>query len=183
MLILFSLLTLASCSREEGEAPIGMKNAASEIADFYFYVPDDWKVTTGEKDLMASARISESDPSNMTMIGFEDGQNEYETVDSFWSYYKDELENRIFDRVTDEESGEKVSSFKLLNEGEELIIDGKVAKKYEYSGKVAGSDFSYMQVIVQRENIFYLITFTSSSELYSHSKETVEAILTYIDFK
>lgn len=183
-LALVSLFTLVACSREKGEAPVGMKNAASETADFYLYVPDDWTVNTGKNDLMASARASDSDPSNVTMIGFEDGQGDYEEIDEFWDYYKGEFESRIFDKVTDGESGKSKSSFKLTNNGEDILVDGKAAKKYEYSGKVAGSDFSYMQIIIKDNNIFYIFTFTSTPDLYKEHKENyLKKIKDYIEFK
>ncbi len=182
-LALVSIFMLAACSRDKGEAPVGMKNAASDVADFYLYVPDDWTVNTGKNDLMASATVSDSDSSNITMIGFADGAEEYDSIDSFWNYYKDEFENRIFDKVTDEESSEIKSSFTLTNEGEEILINTNAAKKYEYSGKIAGSEFSYMQVIIMKNNVFYIFTFTSTPDLYSKHKDTVNKLLDYIEFK
>ncbi len=183
-LILISIFAIAACSRQEGEAPLGMKNASSKTADFYLYVPDDWTVNTDENDLMASARASESDPSNITMIGFEDGRSKYDSIDSFWAYYKGEFETRIFDKIIDSENGESKTSFNLTNDGEDIII-GKnyAAKKYEYSGKVAGSDFSYMQVIIKRDSIFYIFTYTSTPDLYSVHKEEVGFMIDYMEFK
>ncbi len=181
-LVLISIFTLTACSREKGKAPAGSKNAASNIADFYLYVPKDWTVNTRENDLMASARVSDSDSSNITMVGFADGGNEYDSIDSYWDYNKSGIE-RMFDTVTDEESGETKSSFTLITDGEEIIIDKNGAKKYEYSGTLEGVDFSYMQVIIKKENVFYTLTFTSTPELYAKHKDTVNAIIDYIEFK
>ena len=184
VLALISIFAFASCNREEGEAPMGMKNASGESADFYLYVPDDWTVNTDKNDLMASARASESDPSNITMIGFEDGQGEYETIDGFWTYYKGEFENRIFDKITDAESGESKTSFTLKTDGDEILIDGNnAAKKYEYSGKIAGSDFSYMQIIIKRGSVFYIFTYTSTPDLYEAHEGELDLIVKYIEFK
>ena len=132
-LILVTVLSFTACSREAGEAPVGMKNAAGKANDFYLYVPEDWIVNTTDRDLMASARVSENDSSNVTMIGYSDSENEYDSIDSYWEYYSKELENRVFDRATDSETGEEKSSFTLTNEGENILVNEKAAKKYEYN--------------------------------------------------
>lgn len=183
VLILVTLFAFASCSREEGEAPVGMKNAAGKANDFYLYVPDDWIVNTSDTDLMASARVSENDSSNVTMIGYADAENQYETIESYWEYYSKELENRVFDKVKDEETDEEKSSFTLTNEGENTLVDEKAAKKYEYSGKVAGLDLCYMQIIIKKDNVFYIFTYTSTPELYSMHSAEIEAILKFFEFK
>ena len=177
-LILISILTLVSCSREEGEAPLGMKIASDDAAEFYLYVPKEWEVTTEKNSLMASARASESDPSNVTMIGFEDGGNEYETIDEFWAYYASEFETRIFDL---DENG--ATTFKLTLGGESTTIDGIAAKRYEYSGSVAGSEFKYAMVIAKSGPVFYIFTYTSKTEFYDNNLSDIDKVLNYIEFK
>lgn len=171
------MLTLVSCSREEGEAPFGMIKASSDVSEFYLYVPNDWQVTTEENSLMASARASESDPSNVTMIGFEDGSKAYDSIDAFWAYYKNEFETRIFDFE------ENASTFSLTVEGEATLIDGIAAKKYEYKGKVGGSEFYYTMVLAKIDSVFYIFTYTSTATLYDKHQNDVEVMLDYIDFK
>lgn len=183
LIILAILLTFASCSREEGEAPVGMKNAAGEANDFYLYVPDDWIVNTSDSDLMASARVSENDSSNITMIGYADAENQYKTIESYWEYYSKELESRVFDKVKDSETGEEKSSFTLTNAGENTLVNEKAAKKYEYSGKVAGIDLCYMQIIIKKDNVFYIFTYTSTPDLYSRHDTEIETILKFFEFK
>lgn len=182
-LALLAVFTFSACSREKGEAPTGMKNASSEVCDFYLYVPKDWIVNTNKNDLMAAARVSDSDSSNVTMIGFSDAEKEYDSIDSFWDYYKGEFTDRIFDKVKDEESGKTKSSFKLTNKGEEILVAGKAAKKYEYTGIVAGSEFSYMQIIIKNDNVFYIFTYTSTPDLYSKHTSTIDTILKNVEFK
>ena len=182
-IILATLLTLASCSRETGEAPIGMKNAAGKANDFYLYVPDDWIVNTSDTDLMASARASENDSSNITMIGYADVDNQYASIESYWEYYVEELENRVFDKVKDSETGEEKSSFTLTNEGENVLVNEKAAKKYEYRGKVSGIDLCYMQIIIKKDNVFYIFTYTSTPELYTMHEEEVNTIIKFFEFK
>ena len=130
---------------------------------------------------MASARASESDPSNITMIGFEDGSREYADIDAFWAYYKNELATRIFDFAG--EGDERATTFNLTLEGEGLMLDDIPAKKYEYSGKVAGGDFSYMMVIAKSDSVFYIFTYTSTPSLYENHKDDVDALIKYIEFK
>lgn len=176
-LILISILTLVSCSREEGEAPFGMIKASSEVSEFYLYVPKDWAVTTENDSLMASARASESDPSNVTLVGFEDGSQEYPDVDAFWAYYKKEFETRIFDFE------ENATTFTLTLDGEATMIDGVAAKKYEYNGKVGGIEFYYQMVLAKVDSVFYIFTYTSTPVLYEKHKNDVKVMLDYIDFK
>ncbi|MBE6619062.1 MAG: hypothetical protein E7626_04690 [Ruminococcaceae bacterium] len=177
ILIVITALTLFSCSREEGEAPYGMKVASSELSEYYLYVPKDWEVTTEEDSLMASARASESDPSNVTMIGFEDGSDEYETIDDFWAYCKNEYSTRIFDFA------DGTTTFTLTNEGEATTVGGLAAKKYEYRGKIADSDFCYTTVLIKRDSIFYIFTYTSTPSLYDKHLEDVGFMLSYVEFK
>ncbi len=181
VLVILSIFTFASCSREEGEAPLGMIKASSDASEFYLYVPKDWEVTTEENSLMASARASESDPSNITMIGFEDGSGEYADVDAFWAYYKNELASRIFDFTGEGE--ERATTFNLTLDGEGAIIDDVPAKKYEYSGKIAGSDFYYTMLIAKSGSVFYIFTYTSTPSLYEKHKSDVDALIEYIEFK
>ena len=184
LLILTTLLTLASCTRETGEAPVGMKNAAGKANDFYLYVPEDWIVNTSDTDLMASARASENDSSNITMIGYADVEKQYENIESYWEYYVKEIESRVFDKVKDSETGEEKSSFTLISESE-TFMDENPAKKYEYSGKVAGIDLQYMQIIAKKDNVFYIFTYTSTPELYKFhiEKDTINTILKFFEFK
>lgn len=182
-LIIVSLFSITSCSREKGEVPIGMKLASSDTAEFYMYVPKDWEVTTEKDSLLASARASESDPSNITMIGFADGSDEYKTIDDFWEFYKGDFETRIFDFEAPEGGAEKVTTFKLTNEGESLLVDNVAAKKYEYNGKIAGSEFYCKLVLIKIDSVFYIFTYTSTPALYSKHEKDVETILDYIEFK
>ena len=183
-LVLVTLFAFVACSREEGEAPVGMKNAAGKANDFYLYVPKDWIVNTTDRDLMASARVSENDSSNITMIGYADTDGEYKDAQNYWEYYSKELENRVFDKVKDSETGEEKSSFTLISESE-TFMDENPAKKYEYSGKVAGIDLRYMQIITKKDNVFYIFTYTSTPDLYEFhiEKDTINTILKFFEFK
>ena len=94
-----------------------------------------------------------------------------------------ELENRVFDKVKDSETGEEKSSFTLTNAGENILVNEKAAKKYEYSGKVAGIDLRYMQIIIKKDNVFYIFTYTSTPDLYSRHDTEIETILKFFEFK
>ncbi len=191
--LIFLLMTAvlsSSCARDSGDTPVGMKNASGKANDFYLYVPDEWIINTSDTDLMASARVSENDPSNITMIGYEDAGNEYSSIDSYWEYYQNELSSRIFDKVKDEESGEEKTTFKMAETEngetqapEKILIAGNEAQKYEYSGTVAGMELSYMQIIVKKANIFYIITYTSTPELYERHSSEIDTILKFVEFK
>jgi hypothetical protein len=117
------------------------------------------------------------------MIGYADVENQYKTIESYWEYYVEELENRVFDKVKDSETGEEKSSFTLINEGENILVNEKAAKKYEYRGKVSGIDLCYMQIIIKKDNVFYIFTYTSTPELYTMHEEEINTIIKFFEFK
>lgn len=187
ILVLITIFTLSSCARKKGDAPQGMKTVSGDNSEFYLYIPDSWVNTTPtytDKEISSiavSARVSDSDPSNISFVGFVDGNGEYASIDKYWEHSKSV--SKYFDEVIDEESGEKKTSFALATDGEAMTVGGLAAKKYEYSGVFGGSNFKFMQVIIKDGNVFYTFTYTSTPDLYSRNLDHVEAILDHIEFK
>ena len=190
MLALITLISLAGCSKgsdDEAKAPYGMKLASGKESEFYLYIPDSWinttPVYTDKKipSITVSARVSDSDPSNISLVGFVDGNREYDSIEDYWEHTKSV--SKYFDDVKDEESGETKSSFELITKAKAMTMGNLAAKKYEYTGTVAGSEFKFMQVIAKDKDVFYTFTYTSTPDIYSKNESAVETILKNIKFK
>lgn len=193
--LLLSAVMLIGCSKQDPNAPDGYKTASNDNVDYTLFVPEDWVVDTDEKDIVISARVSEQDRSNITMMSYDvtddyigktdDEGNEISPVTLYWADYTDELA-KTFDN--DDEGN---STFKLETDGSNSHFMGKDADgkdvpayTYVYTGKIGGVELKFMQVISYDKTMgtFYFLTFTAPADRYDAHIETVEELLTHIVF-
>lgn len=173
------VLILASCGKNS-DIPDGMKRASdTRIVDYELFVPESWIVDTPsfsaneDEDVqmlaVSMAHVSKSDRSNISIAQWNTTINT-STIELWWeNEYKPDITNILGATIT--------------NEGEEMIIDGKSAKKYEYSAKIGENTYKYMVVSTIRNGSIYVMTYTSTEELYEKNLEDVDKILENIRFK
>ena len=177
--ILSLTFVLASCGKD-GNVPDGMKRASdTRIVDYELFVPEGWIVDTpsfssNEDDevkmlAVSMAHVSKSDRSNISVAQWNVTANTSD-IDTWW-------ENEYKPDIT------SVLGATISKEGEELIIDGKTAKKYEFSAKIGDTTYKYMVAATVRSGSIYVITYTSNEENYEKNLEDVSSILENIRFK
>lgn len=173
LFLIFAILTMiVGCSKNKGEegAPSGMKSAHSASADYYLYVPSDWVVDTADNSLMASAHVSDTDRSNITVMAYS-GDRTYESLEDYFKAYYKGLE-RMFDLDENENS-----TLKMITDGERCLLGGVAANNYVYTGTVGGVELKYRQIISYWNGDYYLITFTADPELYDDHSDDFDKIV------
>gem|GEM_PF-396857 len=180
-------VSMAACAESDPDAPNGYKRASNDTVDYYLYVPESWVIDTVEGSQLTSARVSEIDSSNISMMAFTDSDMEYATIEDYWEYYKASVQN-VFD-VTVNEYGESSTSFELINaatseeeqDGDTYVMGGAAARKYVYTATLGGVELKYMQMIALREHTFYILTYTAHASSYDES--TALGVVDNISFK
>ena len=180
LFVIISLtVVLASCGKDS-DIPEGMKRASdTKIVDYELFVPEAWIVDTpsfssnDDKDIkklaVSMAHVSTSDRSNISVAQWNTTANT-SNVDLWWeNEYKPEITSILGATITLEDK--------------ELIIDGKSAKKYEYSAKIGETTYKYMVCATVSNGSIYVITYTSNEENYEKNLEAVDEILENIRFK
>lgn len=157
---------LASCSHKDSDVPQGMKIASGEYSDYNLYVPEKWTVETSTG--VITAKYSDSVMVNVTMTAASliDGVS---TLDEYWNWFRESFEQNI--TGFQEEANE------------DMLLDGHAAKKYIYSGAVAGVDVKYLQCICIKDKAVYIFTYTASPEQYDQYTDDIDRMLETFTFK
>ena len=171
-------LSAISCGDKDDFVPAGYKRASDKNADHTLYVPEGWVVDNSTGVTMA--RVSKSDSSNISFMSFEldekkistEENKDKELIDKFWDYYKAELKKTFPDMKVDAE-----------NDGVNMLVSKKSAKKYVYTATVTGAEYKFMQIVVIKGKTVYLLTYTAKVELFNEHLSTVNKIAGYIEIK
>lgn len=176
-------LGAVSCGDKDDFVPAGFKKASNKNADYSLYVPENWIVdmSTG----VTTARVSKSDSSNISFMGFEldkslinsetsEGDTEEKSMlDKFWDYYKAEFTKTFPDMKYDENVN-----------GKDLVISKKYkAKEYIYTATVTGAEYKFMQIVVIKGETVYLLTYTAKADVFDDHYDTAKKIAGYLDIK
>ncbi|MBQ3792574.1 MAG: hypothetical protein II797_05690 [Clostridia bacterium] len=135
------LLSLAGCGQED--TPSGMKLASDPaIVDFKLYVPESWTVDlqTGA----VSAYCSKADPSSVNVMIWDAPQTDFSPND-WWETGKKDLEDLY-------------SDFSLLSTAE-TTLGGISATRFDWTGKLSGNTYRFLQVTAVRRGLVYVFTF------------------------
>lgn len=137
LLVLSLCLCLFACG--DDEVPDGMKLASdTEIVDYRLFVPEGWiVVNTGNATSQAFVSDKDETRTNVLVMQWNITENT-STIDNWWEL---EYKPQVFGAnvVTDE----VIEKNKDGGEGEPTMLDGKAAKRYSYTGKVADTFFKY----------------------------------------
>ncbi|MBR5322456.1 MAG: DcrB-related protein [Clostridia bacterium] len=167
--LVLALSLLCGCT-SSSYAPDGMKLLeSSDKLDYNIYIPAGWvqDLSTGA----VSAYVSSNDLSNVSMTQF--NLEELKKLDEYVSDYITELE-------------ENLQNFKLKEgypENGKTILNGVEAAKIEYTAKLVGNEYKFMQIICVKGGTIYYFTYTALAEAYDSHLEAVEQILDNFSFK
>lgn len=155
-----------SCSGSQSDAPAGMKSvsADNEVANYDLYVPEEWtaSISTGA----VGAYCSNTDTTNVTVMAW--NVDSSETLDTWWEKYRSD-----FDLVFDD--------FSLTSE-EATTLGGVAAKKYVYTAKLGEYEYTYVQCACLHWGMVYIMTFTTTPDLYESHTEDIANIITNFKF-
>ncbi len=181
LLLLGTLLSAVSCSsKEETLVPEGMQSATAYGATYRLYVPTTWglKILPG----ISGAYYSVAQQSAVSVA-------EYPIDDALAS----ELAAIGEDNTRIDYYFEKtlLAQTKLMATGdvhlygEDCIattLGGANARQYHASATVVGEVTHFLHVIAEKDNRFYVFSFTATEDLYTRCMEDVQKMLEHFAF-
>ncbi len=167
ILMLALTLLLCGCAAQEEGVPQGMKRLEGHTNDYSICVPKDW---VSDKDSSTlSAYVSSVDSSSISVTAF--ALEAQKDLNSFWNSYKEDFE------ATFNGTMKYVGEMPVTT-----TLDKIPANKYVYTAEVTGTTYQFVQVTCINEGQVYIITFTTTPELYDDHTENIEKILQNFKF-
>ena len=159
-IVLVMLCTLLVSCKKDTTVPDGMKLASGDSATYYLYIPEDWVVDLSTA--ATSAHVSNSDKSNISVMAWS-LPNTDDTVDTWHEAAVEEYKITFTDY-------EEVSAT-------EATVSGVFAKDYVYTAKLGGEERQYRQVAAVKSGIVYVITYSTTPELFDDYLDEVDSII------
>ena len=147
--------------------PDGMKLVTGNDVAYRFFAPQDWVV--GDAEAAALVYASDTDRSNVTVMGYVPDTDGYSVAD-YWEntekHYKDSLEG-----------------YTLAAEPREETMGGRKATVYEYSYSLGGVAYKCRQVVCVYSYMIVVMTYTALPENYDAHLADVEAMQGALTFR
>ena len=181
VLLTCSLFAIASCaSNEDTLIPEGMQSATTYGATYRLYVPNTWslKILPG----ISGAYYNISQQSGVSVAEY--------TIDETLTAELaliDENTSRIayyFEKTL-------LAQIKLMATGDVHLYEedciattlgGANARQYHASATVAGEVTHFLHVIAEKDNKFYVFSFTAIEDLYTYCMDDVKKMLEHFGF-
>lgn len=163
--ILLSLTALTSCSEaSDVNVPNGMQLCTNDVINYNLFVPAEWtpSISTGA----VGAYCSAEDPTNVSVMAW--NVDSAMTLDLWWEQYCSDFD-MVFDEMT-------------LISSENATLGDVAAKKYTYTAKLGEYEYYYAQYACIHWSMVYVLTFTSTPELYEEHTEELADIIEYFEF-
>ena len=152
-------LSLVACGGEDG-VPEGMKNAATENAKFYLYVPESWFEQTEGGVCGALSPLGNANVIATTYLA-----DAYYTPKSFW----EEKCKKDFEAV--------LSELAVIEaDCKETTMGGMNAYQVVFTHKMGNDTYKQLQVIAVDKNMVYTVQYTAKLADYDSNLEDVEMI-------
>lgn len=156
IILILSLGALASCDGNQDDVPDGMQLVYGSEADgYFFYAPDAWLISNvGDIKSTYISRVNTSSVS-FTEIKLSEEKNNSEYF--FNQYFEENLPEL-----------QKMQGF-ILKESKKTIAVGlneyaaKRAEQYIYSYEYDGFTFTFMQILIENNSHFYMLTYAAQS--------------------
>lgn len=188
LLVVATLLGFAACASDQGaDVPEGMKNATAAGDDFRLYIPTSWTANTSYGISGGYATLSEQSTVSMTKhaitpemeaqmqaaLAAEGGENLGERrIDWFWNTH-------CLPSLRALSVG---SSFTEAEPKSQDLLNKHNAWRYHWQGSANGKGLHFLQIVVERNNAFYLFSFTAEDRQYQAQLSNVETILDHFIF-
>ena len=166
VLAMLMLVLAVSCNKDG--TPDGMQNASIEGAAYNFYVPDTWVTVTESGVSCAKATVGNNAPNATLTVYYPDSVI---TPNDHWQVnclpeYRTVLQNIV-----------------VHEDGSDVTLGGKDAKKYVFSYTVGTDSYQCQQVIAVYDYQVYVLTYTALADAYDTHVADVESMLTHFAFK
>ena len=149
------------------DVPAGMKLITGNDVAYRFFAPESWLVSQAED--AAQVYVSETDRSNVTVLGYVPETDGYSVAD-----YWENVEKHYKDALTD---------YTLTAEPREETMGGRKATVYEYSYSLSGVTYRCRQTICVYSYMVVVMTYTAFPENYDAHLADVEAMQEALTFR
>ncbi|MCQ2427175.1 MAG: DUF1795 domain-containing protein [Clostridia bacterium] len=167
-LMLLTILSLFAACSDNG-VPDGMFAISLSSDPYNLYVPKSWfnNSVSGH----TSAYYSNADKSNISMTAMlQDYDNHLETVDDYM-------------KTVDKSLSALLPEYSRTTEFKETTLGGRAAQSFEYTAKIDGKAYRFMQTVTLKGYDFYIFTYTAEAENYELHADDIAKILENISFK
>ncbi len=167
---------LASCSKETESGlsiPSNMQSIVSEAGDYELIVPSEWLVETTQG--MTSAYVEDQARSNITVCANELSAD-IASVEAYWDYFSAQF-SAVFSDFTMLEAEPAHISIGSAHEGH--TVDGL---QYSYTATVGDVKYRWLQTVCLYKGTIYIITFTTTVDMYEEREEDLVEIFRYFYF-
>ena len=148
------------------EAPEGMKLVTGNDVAYRFFAPEAWII--GEADAAALVYASETDRSNVTVLGYA-APDGYSVAD-YWKDVQDDYKAALQD-------------YTLTAEPASSTMGGKRATVYEYTYSLGGVSYKCRQTICVYGYMIVVMTYTALSENYDAHLSEAEQMQNALIFR
>lgn len=173
--ILSSAVGCSSNQTDTGVSiPADMKAVASEAADYDLVVPTSWLVETTVG--MTSVYVEDRVRSNVSVCANEI-RGEISSIEAYWDLFTEQFTASFADFTMLDTEPVNVT---VGSAYEDNATDGY---KYRYTATVGDVKYQWMQVLFIRNATLYILTYTSTADVYEDHLEDVNDIIAYFSFR
>ena len=181
LLCLCALLSCVSCANKDSDTPDGMKNATAAGADFRFYIPAYWNVSTEYG--VSGGYYTQAQQCRASVVKYtltaeqiaaktEATANGKSAIAWFW-------ESECLPSLTAYAQGKQIEH--LTNEDTDILLGELNAKKYHCKSIYSGTSATVhtVQAVGQSGNDFYVLTCTMEDSLYVKYAADIDRMIQY----
>ena len=155
ILSLLSLLAIVGCSSDT-DVPSGMKLASNtDVVAYKLFVPESWLVTLN--DTRTAVQVSDTDTTNINIA-------QWNYTGSFEDWWEKEYKPQVFEMGAYKE-------ITVLEEGSDILLNQKAAKKYVYTAKLGDSFFKYEVIACIHQASIHVIHITYMQDVVAEGQE------------
>ena len=180
-LLVAALFATVSCSaKKESTVPDGMQNATTYGATYRFFVPTTWslKILPGISgayyNVMQQSAVSVAEyPIDEALAA------ELAALDENTSRFDYYFEKNLFAQA------KLIATGGVTRHEEDCIattLGGVNARQYHISALVAGELTHFLHIIAEKDNKFYVFSFTATEQLYTFCMDDVKKMLEHFGF-
>ena len=149
------------------DIPDGMKLVTDNDVAYRFFAPESWVVS--EAEAAAQVYVSETDRSNVTVVGYVPEEDGYSAAD-YWEYVEKHYRDSL-------------AEYTPVGEPAESKMGGKNATVHEYTYSLGGVTYKCRQTVCVYSYMIVIMTYTALPENYDAHLAEVERMQAELAFR
>lgn len=166
-----TVCALCACENQTTETgvdiPRGYVAIEAENEQYVLYAPGDWIVDTTRGMTSLNTQDEQASNLNVTAVGMDTNCPNAKT---YFESYSEQFRASFTD-------------FELSDNGSSVKLGGKDAYRYLFTGKVAGKEYKWMMVLCEYSSSIYILTYTSTPDMFDLHYEDVCRVMECFSFR